>query len=163
MHPQMADTDEYLKPSSLAALETDVNFTEHIATHLPHASPHRRARASRTALRPFLPSANGLLDCHRKCPLLPRAERTLPHPPGPHRHQHRNKVDRRLAVYLSLLRDGDSSSDATAIARNLHTASHEVSAALVALEEKQPARICAAVPARAQEAEREPPRRRLAR
>jgi hypothetical protein len=38
--PQMADTDEYLKPSSLAALETDVNFTEHIVTHISPTHHH---------------------------------------------------------------------------------------------------------------------------
>jgi hypothetical protein len=34
MHPQMPDTGKYLKHSSLAALETDANFTEYIATHI---------------------------------------------------------------------------------------------------------------------------------
>ena len=55
-----------------------------------------------------------------------------------------------VAVYLSFLRSSTTSSDA-AIAHDLHTAAHEASAALVAIEEKQSARICAAEPACAQE------------
>ena len=46
-----------------------------------------------------------------------------------------------------------SSSASAAIARDLYLAAHEVSASLVALEEKHAARICAAEPLHTQEAE----------
>ena len=59
-----------------------------------------------------------------------------------------------VAVYLSLFRDGASSSGAV-IARGQQPAAHEVSAELAVLEEKHAARICVAEPARSQEAVRE--------
>ena len=57
-----------------------------------------------------------------------------------------------VTVYLSLLCDGDSSSGPTAIVRDLHPALHEVSVELIALKEKHTTHICAAEPARVQEA-----------
>jgi hypothetical protein len=49
------DTDEDLKPSSLAAIETDVNFTEHLAAHIP-ATRHHLTGAPEPPGPPYAPS-----------------------------------------------------------------------------------------------------------
>ena len=49
------DTDEDLKPSSLAALETDANFTEHLAAHIS-ATWHHLTGAPEPPEPPYAPS-----------------------------------------------------------------------------------------------------------
>ena len=161
----MADTDEYLKPSSLAALETDVNFTEHIATHISptHHHPTGVPEPPEPLYAPFFRPPTGYWTATEKALFFRALSAHSRLRPDLIATSIATKSTADVAVYLSLLRDGDNSSGPTAIARDLHPASYEVSAALVALEEKQLARICAAEPARAQEAEREHPRRQLAR
>jgi len=157
MHPQISDTGEYLKPSSLAALETDANFTEHIAAHIS-STYHHPTGAPEPPKLPyalFFHPPTGYWTATESALFFRALSAHFRHRPDLIAASITTKFTADVAVYLSLLCDGDSSSGPTAITRDLHPASHEVSAALVALEEKHAVRICAEEPSRAQEAERE--------
>jgi hypothetical protein len=65
-----------------------------------------------------------------------------------------------VAIYLSLLRQGDKSTSShgaatITIGRDQHPAAHQVSAELVAFEDQQAAHFCVAVPVHAKEVESE--------
>jgi hypothetical protein len=48
----MPDTDEYLKPSFLAILDTDANFAEHLAAHIS-ATHHHLTGAPEPPVPPY--------------------------------------------------------------------------------------------------------------
>ena len=132
----MPDTGEYLKPSSLAALETDANFTEHIAAHISstHHHPTGAPEPPELPYAPFFHPPTGYWTATESALFFRALSAHFRLRPDLIAASITTKSTADVAVYLSLLCDGVSSSGPTAITRDLHPASHEVSAALVALK-----------------------------
>jgi hypothetical protein len=149
------DTDEESKPSS--SLQNEIYLTSHLATHISATRQHLTGAPSPPE-PPYAPSFHGptahwtssekalffrALTVHSRLrPDLIAASIAT-----------KSTLD--VAVYLSLLRDAATRANAGTIARDLHPAAHEVSPALVELEEKLAARVCTEQPSREKEAESE--------
>jgi hypothetical protein len=103
------DIDKDWKPSLLPRRPRDRRQL-HRAPRRPYfrhaSSPHRRARASRTALCPVLPSANGLLDRRQNALSFRTLSAHSRLRPDLIAAGIATKSTADVAVYLSLLRDG---------------------------------------------------------
>lgn len=151
--------DEESKPSSLARAipDSDIYITEHLSPHISATRRHLTgapehpeppyAQSFHPPTGHWTPAEKALffraLSVHSRLrPDLIAASIAT-----------KSTLD--VAVYLSLLRDGATRANAGTITRDLHPAAYEVSPALVALEEKHAAQLCAAEPAREREAREE--------
>jgi len=155
----MADTDtdkesksSSLAPSSLGIPESDVYLTEHLAAHI-YVTQHHLTGAPEPPEPPYAPSFHpptGYWTAAEKALFFRALSVHSRFRPDLIAASIGTKSTVDVAVYLALLRDG-ASRTSPLITRDLHPAAHEVSVALVALEEEHAARICAAEPVHAQE------------
>ncbi|KAI0290354.1 hypothetical protein BC826DRAFT_1187348 [Russula brevipes] len=149
----MADTDDESKPSSLAVADnSDLYLTEHLAAHLA-ATRHHLTGAPEPPEPPYAPSFHpptGYWSSAEKALFFRALSVHSRLRPDLLAASVGTKSTADVAVYLSLLREGAAAATGT-IARDQRPAAHEVSAALVALEDQLAARVCAAEPARVRE------------
>jgi len=157
----MADTDsdEESKTSSLAdgLPDSDIYITEHLSPHIS-ATRHHLTGAPEPPEPPYAPSFHpptGHWTATEKALFFRALSVHSRLRPDLIAASIATKSTLDVAVYLSLLRDGATRANAGTITRDLHPAAHEVSPALVALEERHAAHLCAVEPAREREAQSE--------
>jgi hypothetical protein len=167
----MTDTDDESKSPSLTIVDSDTYLTEHLAEHIS-ATRHHLTGAPEPPEPPYAPSFHpptGYWTSTEKALFFRALSVHSRLRPDLIAASIGTKSTADVAVYLSLLREGASrandsnkasSSRASrsariTIGREQHPAAHEVSAALVALEDQQAARICVEEPVRAKEVEDE--------
>jgi hypothetical protein len=152
----MADTDEESKPSSLAVADnSDLYLTEHLAAHLV-ATRHHLTGAPEPPEPPYAPSFHpptGYWSSAEKALFFRALSAHSRLRPDLIAASIGTKSTADVAVYLSLLREGAAAATATTgmIARDQRPAAHEVSAALIALEDQLATCVCAAEPSRVRE------------
>ena len=166
----MSDTDEESKSPYLAAIESDIYLTEHLADHIS-ATHHHLTGAPEPPEPPYAPSFHpptGYWTSAEKALFFRALSAHSRFRPDLIAASIGTKSTADVAMYLSLLREGTtrannnnkagSSSRGGAtitIGRDQLPAAHEVSPALVTLEDQHAALICAVEPMRVKEMESE--------
>ena len=160
----MSDTDEEPKSPSLAAIESDVYLTEHLAAHIS-VTHHHFTGAPEPPEPPYAPSFHpptGYWTSAEKALFFRALSAHSRFRPDLIAASIGTKSTADVAVYLSLLHEGATRAGSSGhrgatitIGRDQLPAAHEVSPALVMLEDQHAALICAAEPMRVKEMESE--------